>query len=68
MEEKRAEYSVNKDGRRLFMCESVFKNPEEKGRKDEFTRLFAILASNHGGGLKQKEEPKRRKAVQVIGG
>lgn len=28
------------------MCESVFKNQEEKKRKEDFTRLFVALVNN----------------------
>lgn len=28
------------------MCQSVFKNMEEKKRKEEFTRLFVAVISN----------------------
>lgn len=28
------------------MCESVFKNQEEKKRREDFTRLFVSLVSN----------------------
>lgn len=30
------------------MCENIFKNQEEKKRKEDFTRLFVALASNVG--------------------
>ncbi len=29
------------------MCDNVFKNEQEQKRREEFTRLFAILAANH---------------------
>lgn len=28
------------------MCDNVFKNEEEQKRREEFTKLFALLASN----------------------
>lgn len=30
------------------MCDNIFKNTEEEKRREEFTRLFALLASNLG--------------------
>lgn len=43
------------------MCENIFKNQEEKKRKEEFTRLFAILASNNA--TKLAKDNQKKKAV-----
>ena len=28
------------------MCKSVFKNPEEKARREAFTKLYTVMVSN----------------------
>lgn len=49
------------------MCESIFKNQEEKKRKDEFTRLFASLVTSNV--VKHSKAQKKEKALcQSIGG
>ena len=50
------------------MCESIFKNQEEKKRRDEFTKLFAILVSSNTNVIKQTGASEKRKEVQAIGG
>lgn len=41
------------------MCENVFRNKEEEKRKEEFSKLFALLVSN-------KAIPEKRERRQTI--
>lgn len=68
MAEKRVEYSVTKamEARIMIMTDesvfqNVFKNQEEEKRRDEFTRLFAILVS--GNALRRNAKSRKEKGV-----
>lgn len=45
------------------MCDNVFKNEEEEKRREEFTRLFALLASE----ITRKSLPAKRTPKKVVG-
>lgn len=43
------------------MCQNVFKNDKEKERKEEFTRLFVVLAQS---AIKGTQSPVISKSTQ----
>lgn len=45
------------------MCENIFINQEEKKRKEEFSRLFAILVSNNASKSVQPKDSRKEKMV-----
>lgn len=47
------------------MCQNIFKNQEEKKRKDEFNRLFAALVTSS---MKQTGKAIKNDTYRVIGG
>lgn len=50
------------------MCQNIFKNQEEEKRKEDFTKLFAVLVSGNMT-LRQKDNHQaKREACQNVGG
>lgn len=40
---------------KVYMCENIFRNQEERKRREDFTKLFVILANGKSQGTTTKQ-------------
>lgn len=50
------------------MCQNIFKNQEEEKRKNDFTKLFAVLVSRNMISKQKDNQQMKREACQNVGG